>query len=124
MTYRPRATHKDSNHWIPRNYLRDRCGGYEVIEFGRTRAYTANFRGFHFVLMDLSDYGGVFSDWLLSCPENGAYCWVEVKTPEAYKSPGHDTTDGEKWLGLEFGAEFQFVVEDEDFEAILEGMTI
>lgn len=122
MSYRPQATHKDANHFIPRDYLRNQCGGFETVVFGRTYTYTANFRGFAFVLFDMSNYGGVFSDWLLFCMDTGEYRWLEVKTPEAYKTKNHGLKDGEKWLGLTFGEKFVFVVTDDDFENTLEDM--
>ena len=119
---RPRATHKDKNHFIPRDFLRDRCGGFEVVKFGRTTAYTANFQGFSFVLFDLSDYGGVFTDWLLFCTDTNKSRWIEVKTPEAYAKKDNDTTDGEKWLQSLFNT-MRFVVKDDDMIDIMEWMT-
>jgi hypothetical protein len=119
---RPKATRKDKNHFIPRDFLRDRCGGFQVIQYDRTRAYTANFRGHSFILFDLSDYGGVFCDWLLFCLDSYEYRWLEVKTPEAYKKTDHDMTEGELFLMSIFGDVFRFVVTDDDMDAIMEGM--
>ena len=117
---RPRATHKDENHFVPRNFLRDRCGGFEVVKFGRTTAYVANYKGDKFVLFDMSDYGGVFSDWLLCCVPTGKFRWLESKTKEAYKKPNHDATDGELWLMGIFEYEFKFVVDDDDIQEIMQ----
>lgn len=117
---RPRNTQKDDNHFIPRDYLRDCCGGYEVVRFGRTTAYAANFRGYKFILYDMSNYGGIFSDWLLEA-ENGKLKWIEVKTPKADKQAEHDLTEGEKWLQENSNA-FRIVVTDQGFENMLEYM--
>ena len=117
---RPRNTQKDDNHFIPRDYLRDRCGGYEVVRFGRTTAYTANFRGYKFILYDLANYGGVFSDWLLEA-ENGRLKWIEVKTEAAFAQKERGLKPGEKWLQENSNA-FKIVVTDEAFGNLLEYM--
>lgn len=112
------ATGTDDNHRIPVEYLRDRCGGFEQHKDGSTVAYTANYQGYEILLIDLSKYGGVLSDWLIQCAETGKFFWLEVKTNEAYKSKNHGMTPGELWL---FGKvkNFQFCVTDEDMEDIL-----
>lgn len=100
MTYRPKmATSKgDVNHFIPRDFLRDRCGGFEVCPRevrGLSYAYTANLRGVLIVAFDMSRYGGVFTDWLVSF--GGIMVLVEIKTPEAVLRPNQGMTAGEKW---------------------------
>ena len=115
--YRPPSTVKDGNHYIPRDYLRDRCGGFEVVRFGRTLSYCANYQGYGFKLHDMSNYGGVYPDWMLVCGRR--FCWVEVKTEEAYKKPDHDLKPGEKWL-QDNSEVFNIVVTDNDFENVLQ----
>lgn len=122
MSYRPqRATGADANHYIPRDYLRDRCGGFQIAPKevrGSTMAYTANFRGWKILLIDMSKYGGVLPDWYIESARNNA--WVEVKTPEAYKAPDLHLTDGEKWLEHNAAASMFVIKDDEGFEQVLE----
>lgn len=121
MSYRPkRATGADANHYIPRDYLRDRCGGYAVAPKdvrGSTMAYTANYQGCKVLLIDTSKYGGVFPDWYIETAKGNA--WVEVKTPEAYKAPDLHMTEGEKWMNDNAGSPFYVIKDDESFERIL-----
>lgn len=116
---RPPATVKDSNHYIPRDYLRDRCGGFEVVRFGRTLAYCANHQGYRFILFDMSNFGGVYPDWLLTCGRQMR--WLEIKTEAAAKKADHDLTDGEKWL-RENSEAFWVVVTDDAVELIMQQM--
>jgi len=123
MSTRPRyATGTDKNHKIPLEYLRDRCGGFESYKEGKAPAYTANFRGYKILLIDVSKYGGVLTDWVIQCLDNSRFFWLESKTPEAYKTKDHDMTDGEKWLSNNV-MNFRFCVVDEDMEAILTELT-
>lgn len=116
---RPRyATNLDENHRIPVEYLRDRCGGFEAKKIGKAPAYTANYHGYKILLIDLSKYGGVLTDWLIQCPETNKFFWVESKTPEAYAQKDNDVTRGEGWL-LSQVKNFRFCVEDADMEGIL-----
>ena len=126
MSFRPRDTPKDGNHWIPRDFLRDRCGGFECVKRGKTRAYVANYQGFQLVLFDTSDMGGVFSDWLIFCTETAKFRWIEMKIPEAFNKQGElkagELKDGEAWLQNMF-PEFRIVSTDEEFEQVIEWMT-
>ena len=117
---RPKSTHKDANHFIPRDFLRDRCGGFETINFGRTRAYKANYQGNQIVLFDMSDYGGIFSDWLIFCVDNREYRWIEIKTAEAYAAKGNGLTDGEKILADLFSYQFRIVVTDDNMQELMD----
>lgn len=119
MTRPKFGTGIDKNHRIPLEYLRDRCGGFESHKDGNTNAYTANYQGYKILLVDLSKYGGVLTDWLIQCVETGKVFWLEVKTTEAYKSKDHGLQPGEKWM-FETVKNFQFVVEDSDMEDILQ----
>lgn len=113
------ATRTDDNHRIPLEYLRDRCGGFESHKDGNTNAYTANYQGYKILLVDLSKYGGVLTDWLIQCVETGKVFWLEVKTAEAYKSKDHGLQPGEKWM-FETVKNFKFIVEDDDMGDILQ----
>lgn len=103
MSYRPqRATGKgDANHMIPRDFLRDRCGGFTVAsvkEFGGVvNAYEANYRGHRVAAFDTSKIGGLIPDWIVAV-DNAFMLMVEIKTPEAIVTDGHGLTKGEKWL--------------------------
>lgn len=119
MTRPKYAVNPDDNHRIPVEYLRDRCGGFETRKDGNTVAYTANFRGYAILLIDLSKYGGVLTDWLIQCVETGKFFWLESKTPEAYRKPNNDRTPGEMWLSGLVG-NFRFCVTDDDMESTLE----
>ena len=123
---RPKHTGKDANHWIPRDFLRDRCGGFEVIQFGKgtPRCYTANYQGAQIILWDTADFGGVWSDWFLYCPFTGKSRWIEIKTAEAFATKDHDMTDGEKWLLHTELLSFRIVVTDNDFSEILEWVVL
>lgn len=116
------ATGTDDNHRIPLEYLRDRCGGFDDYKNGNTVAYTANYHGYEILLIDLSKYGGVLTDWIIECSECNRVLWLEVKTPKAYESENHGMTPGELWL---YGkvANFRFVVTDEDMEEVLKELT-
>ena len=118
---RPHATQKDANHGIPREYLRDRCGGFETYRHGRHFAYTANFRGVSFMLIDTADFGGAMPDYILENTDSGQVRWLEVKTPEAYNAKDHSLKPGEQWLD-NHSMNFRFIVTDEDMEAVLLGM--
>ncbi len=121
---RPKKTKKDSNHWIPRDYLRDRCGGFETVQFsgGTTRAYTANYIGNRFLLFDTADFGGVWSDWFLINLETMDFRVLECKTEEAHRQKNHNMTDGEQWLSEVFDERFCILVTEEDIEKILDNM--
>lgn len=123
MKHRPKyATAPDENHRIPVEYLRDRCGGFGTYRDGNTVAYTANYQGYKILLIDLSKYGGVLTDWYIQCVDNDRAFWLEVKTEEAYKSKDHGMTPGEKWL-FDNVKNFQFCVTDDDMEDILAELT-
>ena len=116
---RPRyATAPDKNHRIPVEYLRDRCGGFEANKIGKAPAYTANYQGYKIILIDLSKYGGVLTDWIIQCAETNRFFWVESKTPEAYAKKDNDVTRGEGWL-LSQVNNFRFCVDDTDMKKIL-----
>ena len=119
---RPKRTNKDANHWIPRDFLRDRCGGFEVVQFGKgtPRAYTANYRGVQVVLWDTADFGGVWSDWFMYCPLTGRSRWIEIKTDEAYGKKDHDMTDGEKWLESLEPLPFRIIVTEDAFSELID----
>lgn len=124
MTYRPRTASHDENHFIPRDYLRDRCGGYDTAPKevrGRTMAYTANFRGHRIMAIDTSQYGGVFTDWLIEA-DNGSVARVEIKTEKSYREKDHGFTAGEMWIYENGGMDFVAVCTDEDFENLLNEM--
>ena len=125
MTYRPKnKTIKDANHNIPRDFLRDRCGGYMVAPKavrGSSLAYTANYRGHKITAHDLSNYGGVLSDWLIEV-SNGAAAWCEIKTPDAANEAGSSLTPGEAWLLQNAGIEFRIVTTDAEFEDLLKDL--
>lgn len=121
-SYRPqRATGADANHFIPRDFLRDRCGGFEVAPKevrGSTMAYIANYQGWRVLLIDFSKYGGVLPDWYVETAKGSA--WVEVKTPEAYRVPDLNLTEGEKWMSQNAQSDFHVIKDDETFERILQ----
>lgn len=119
---RPKRTNKDANHWIPRDFLRDRCGGFEVIQFGKgtPRAYTANYQGIQVVLWDTADFGGTWTDWLLYCDYTSKLRLLEVKTEEAFAKKQHDVTDGELWLLQLLPYNFRFIVKDEDMLEVMD----
>ena len=109
----------DANHGVPREFLRDRCGGFVAEQVGGSWTYTANYRGCRFLLLDLSKFGGALTDWLIQCLDNDRFFWLESKTPEAYRQKNHDMTAGELWL---FGKvkNFRFVVTDEDMQGAMD----
>ena len=119
MTYRPhRATGADANHFIPRDYLRDRCGGFATAPRevrGSTMAYTANYRGHGILLIDTSKYGGVFPDWYMEL-DNKKSVWIEIKTPEAMKEKDNGLTDGEKWMRDNGHSKFWIIAGESAFE--------
>lgn len=121
MTYRPAYTGKDENHFIPRDFLRDRCGGFEDFKHGRYVSYTANFRGCPFMLIDTSAFGGTMPDWILERLDNGQVRWLEVKTPEAYLTKKHGLKPAEEWL-QDRSVNFHIVVTDGDMEDIMIAM--
>lgn len=112
------APNPDQNHRIPVEYLRDRCGGFETRKDGNTVAYTANYHGEKILLIDLSKYGGVLTDWIIQNCETGKVLWLECKTPEAYAQKNHDMTAGESYLSDNV-SNFCFCVDDGDMENIL-----
>ena len=120
-TYRPqRATGADANHNIPRDYMRNCLGGFEIAPKevrGSTLAYTANYRGWRVLLIDMSKYGGVLPDWYIETAKGSA--WIEVKTPEAYKAADLNLTEGEKWMNANAASPFYVIFDDEGFERIL-----
>lgn len=127
MTFRPRNTSGDGNHFIPRDFLRDRCGGYEVAPRevrGRTMAYTAWYRGLRVLLVDTKNYGGIFPDWHIEV-ENGRAAWMECKVPEAFRKDDHtlkagELKPGEAWLIEHAGLPVRIIETDEDFAGLLE----
>lgn len=127
MKYRPRNTQGDENHFIPRDFLRDRCGGYTVADKelrGRTMAYTAHYRGLRVLLIDTRNYGGVLPDWHIEV-ENGRAAWMECKVPEAFRKEDHtlkagELTAGEAWLMAHAGLPVRIIETDEDFAGLLE----
>lgn len=122
--HRPMTVGHDGNHFIPRDFLRDRCGGYEVAPKsvrGRTLAYTANYRGYGVTLIDMSPYGGILPDWHIEVNEQAK--WIEIKEPEAFRKPDHNLQPGEKWLQRNSQIEFRVIVTDKDFQNLLDEMT-
>lgn len=109
----------DKNHRIPLEYLRDRCGGFESHKDGLTNAYTANYRGVKILLIDLSKFGGVLTDWIIENTETEKMLWIECKTPEAFTQKNHKMTDGEAWLKSHV-SNFRFCVTDEDMQKIMD----
>lgn len=119
--YRPTYTAPDANHGIPRDYLHDRCGGFEIAPKGvrgNTLAYTANFRGHKVLLVDTSKQGGIFPDWHIEM-DTGAAAWIEVKTPEAYKKEMHSLKPGEIWLRRNAQIQYHIIKDALDFEDLL-----
>jgi len=121
-----RATGKaDANHFIPRDFLRDRCGGFITApkkdDDGKTvtssaNGYTANYRGYPVAAIDISHYGGLLTDWIISV--DGIMIFVEIKTPEAYQKENNSLTPGEKWTLRHIGL---YVIFDESgFEEMLD----
>lgn len=121
MRYRPVYTGKDENHFIPRDFLRDCCGGYEANKFGRYVSYTANYQGVPFLLMDTSAFGGTMPDWILENQENGQVRWLEIKTPEAYESKNCGLREPEQWL-RDRSVNHCIIVTDEEMQSILNDM--
>lgn len=121
MSYRPAYTHKDANHFIPRDFLRDACGGYEAVKFGRYASYTAFYRGVSFLLIDTSAFGGTMPDWILENRDNGVVRWLEVKTEEAYRNKNNGLKEAEMWL-RDKSANFRIVVGDRDMQEIMNEM--
>ena len=121
MTRPKYATGYDSNHFIPRDFLRDRCSGFEVEQRGKATAYTANYRGVKILLIDLSKFGGVLTDWLIQNCETERFFWLESKTPTAYATKDHDMTHGEKWL-YNAVPNFRFCVTDEDMQIVMDAL--
>ena len=119
MTKPKFASSHDDNHYIPRDFLRDRCGGFESHKQGKSIAYTANYRGYALTLFDMSECGGYMTDWLLAA-DNGKMVFIEVKTQKAYDKENHDMTIGEQWTYRNGGAPVLFVVEDKDMQEILD----
>ena len=117
-----RTASHDANHYIPRDFLRDICGGFEVTKIGLTIAYTANFRGNRIVLIDFSAVGGVVGDWHIECVETMRYSWVEVKTPEAYAMKDHNLKPGEMWLRDNSGS-WKMIVFNYDMEELMNWLT-
>ncbi len=123
--HRPRYTNKDDNHHIVTDFMRYGCGGFTEAPKeirGSSIAYTANYHGKKFLAMDCANYGGVFVDWFVTCVDNGNTCWIEVKTPEAYKQPEHGVTPGEAWLMHNTGNVI-VAVTTEDIQEIFEAMS-
>jgi len=122
---RARFTHKDENHNIVKEFMQYACGGFTVAPKdvrGSTLAYTANYRGYKFIAHDCANIGGVFSDWLVMCVDSGRACWIEVKTPEAYKADDLSLTPGEAWLMFDSGAAVEIAVEVHDVQEIFESL--
>lgn len=122
---RNRFPQPDENHHIPRDYLRDRCGGFERVgnkeSAGMTLAYHANWRGFKIVLYDTSKIGGIFPDWLIEV--EGKTAWIEVKTEDAYKAKDHSLKAGEKLLRDTTELPYFIICNEMMFEQLLETMT-
>lgn len=130
---RNRFPQPDENHHIPRDYLRDRCGGFEQIKIrkptgevdkkatGITTAYRANWRGLLVIIYDLSKTGGIFPDWLIEV--EGKAAWIEVKTEDAYKAKNHSLKAGEILLRDNTELPYFIIANDMMFEQLLETMT-
>ena len=123
---RPRATPKDDNHKIVTDFMRYVCGGVEIAPKevrGRTVAYTSNYHGEKFLLMDTADFGGVFPDYILTNIESGQVAYLEVKEPGAFRKdgtlPDYELKPGEKWL-RDTGALWKIIVTDDDVRAIFD----
>lgn len=116
-----RKANPDANHAIPKEFLRDRCGGFERAPkevISNAQAYTANFRGHRLLLIDTSHFGGIFTDYMLEC-DNGRVVRIEIKTQEAYRKADHNFTDGEKWIQENGFIELVPVCTDDDFYNLL-----
>jgi hypothetical protein len=109
-----RVSSHDANHYIPRDFLRDRCGGFMTHKIDGTVAYSANYQGHSILLIDTSKYGGVIVDWHIECNETQRAAWLEVKTPKAFLVEGHSMKPGEKFM-FENSALFRFIMDEEDF---------
>ena len=122
MSFRPKlVTVHDENHFIPRDFLRDCCGGFNAAPKeirGSTMAYVANFRGHRVTLIDTSKYGGIFTDWMIETG-HGRAARIEIKTEKAYRAADHGFTAGEQWIQSNGGIEFYTVCNDNDFYDLL-----
>lgn len=118
MSFRPSYTSKDANHFLPRDFLKYACGGYEAVKFGRYAAYTAFYRGVSFLLIDTSAYGGVMPDWILENRYNGQIRWLEIKTPEAYLNKNHSLKEAELWLDNK-SSNFRIITNDDEMEDVM-----
>ena len=114
-----RVSSHDTNHYIPRDFLRDRCGGFETHKIGTSICYTAHYQGFTILLIDISAYGGVLVDWHIECSETQRAAWLEVKTPEAFRGKDNGMQPGEKFMFLNSSL-FRIIVDDENMQQTLD----
>ena len=120
MTKPIRVSSHDANHYIPRDFLRDRCGGFETHEIRKgVFCYTARYKGFTILLRDTSAYGGVMLDWEIECFEKQRAAHLEVKTPEAFRGKDNGMRPGEKFMFLNSSL-FRFVVDDDNMQQTLD----
>lgn len=118
---RPRRTGKDDNHNIPRDFFKHACGGCETEKFGFMYAYTANYRGVRYILIDISGVGGALGDYILENTESGRVAWLECKTEEAYRARNNSLQPGEQWL-KDRSPNFVFIVTDDDMIRTMESL--
>jgi len=112
------ASSPDANHNIVRDFMRDVCGGFEKELRGGYPVYFCNFRGVGFAAIDTCRLGGPFLDWMVSTDYGSIM--LEVKTPEAYKSPNCGMTDNEKWTFVHLPYDKEIVFDDAGVMAAFE----
>lgn len=118
MSYRPKYTRKDENHYCIRDFMKTFCGGYEERKDGSTYIYTANYRGHKIIAYDMSNYGGSLVDWLLESVDFKRFMWVEVKIPETLKKDLSEFRagtfkPGEEWI-MTNSTSWKVVVDEPD----------
>lgn len=118
---RPKRNAKpDKNHSVPRDFLAI-CGDYQAKLFGAYWTYTAMYCGKRFLLIDVSKDGGIMPDWIIECLDTQQVRWLEVKTEDAFNSPGMGLQPAEKWL-MEHSSNHCIIVTVQDVVQVMDGM--
>lgn len=111
------AAHPDRNHAIPREVAKNLFGAVTIK--GEHSAYEFYYRGFHILLIDAFRVGGIITDYIMQCVDNGRVMWLEVK----FEGKENDLRDGQKKLQSIVGNNFAVIVTDEDFIEAVKDIT-
>lgn len=115
---RPKHTAPDDNHYIVRDYLAYKCGGYTRARIGKFDVHTAYRNGMPVMAIDTHDLGGVFGDWIVAV--GCAVAWVEVKTPVAYAAQNNSLRPLEEWTRDNLAVLYRIVYDDGGVEDLFD----